>query len=37
MQPKSNNKKTLMMSSVGLKSIKNKQNCRFISFDITDF
>ena len=26
-----------MMSSVGLKASKNKQNCKFISFDIKDF
>ena len=37
MQPKLTNGKTLMMSSVGLKASKNKQNCKFISFGIKDF
>ena len=34
MQPKLINGKTLMS---WFKSIKNKQNCKFISFDIKDF
>ena len=37
MQQRSINGILLMTSSVGLKTSKTRQNCKFISFDIKDF